>query len=805
MQCYHDDPVVNQNGEPIPYATVTVYDSSTGAVSTIYSDNSGTALANPLTTDVRGNWYFYAADGRYYYTVTGGSPAITTYTSPEFELADLRYEGEQIANVKDYGAVGDGTTDDTVAIQAALDSLNTTRGGIVYFPVEGCTGSYKFGTLTMPAVAHGWITFLSDANWTITNEIDWLNNNTKIMGRSGAASVFWQGRPSFKIINGATLTNAIRIDGLTCSPPAVYATGIILENVSISGFVNGINANDLFLLTLRNVFCESMTGTSLIADGFFSWEIDGGTYVGKSDGSTPAISLLQSAGKANAVNCHFHDFALNYSGILMASAVNGGANYGFEFDNVMYENAVGTYAPFLTIGGTSATALWRNILLHNITLADSAGATGEAFIKRTGSNTVRGLFLSGFDPIASGPVTSGFSGSQLLDFHVTGNNGNTTSAYAPGVTSYLQYSDQQGRQAFSEHVAIGTDAVTAISGSYGSQVHITPPSTTTGLRVTVPDSFYSDGVRIQDATGNNLFSVDGDNGYLASALIKGSVTLAQLATPGNPVITNGGTAGSSTWGYKIVGKDAAGNLTVATAEGTTTTGNAALDATNYNILTWAVTPSATSYQVWLTTAPGGGTVGGAAAVTGLVATIPAIRENPYHSNMVYNHTTANGAGGTESAANTTGDLKQAASTYHNFGTTYGTSGYGLHDNAGTMQVKNSGGAWANLEYAGSTLSVGASGTTIKKMLVISGIEVDAGSIGTVSRGLIEVTVAGTPGIAAGDVIIPISGVESINDDLVFEGCVATDTDKITWYFYNPTGGAIDDAVHNWAVLWIDVT
>ena len=45
-------------------------------------------------------------------------------------------------NVKDYGAVGNGSTDDTAAIQAAIDSLNNARG-IVFFPAGFyyCAGS----------------------------------------------------------------------------------------------------------------------------------------------------------------------------------------------------------------------------------------------------------------------------------------------------------------------------------------------------------------------------------------------------------------------------------------------------------------------------------------------------------------------------------------------------------------------------------------------------------------------------------------------------------------------------------------
>src|SRR5690606_31192986 len=39
-----------------------------------------------------------------------------------------------VFNVKDYGAVGDGITDDTDAFQAALDEARVNGGGTVYVP-----------------------------------------------------------------------------------------------------------------------------------------------------------------------------------------------------------------------------------------------------------------------------------------------------------------------------------------------------------------------------------------------------------------------------------------------------------------------------------------------------------------------------------------------------------------------------------------------------------------------------------------------------------------------------------------------
>lgn len=48
----------------------------------------------------------------------------------------------RVFNVKDFGAIGDGVVDDSVAIQAAIDAA-TTNGGIILYP----TGTYKFATL----------------------------------------------------------------------------------------------------------------------------------------------------------------------------------------------------------------------------------------------------------------------------------------------------------------------------------------------------------------------------------------------------------------------------------------------------------------------------------------------------------------------------------------------------------------------------------------------------------------------------------------------------------------------------------
>jgi hypothetical protein len=63
----------------------------------------------------------------------GGGDTSTPLSAAAFEDLETRVSHE-ISDVKSYGAMGDGATDDTVAIQDAIDATAADGGGMVFFP-----------------------------------------------------------------------------------------------------------------------------------------------------------------------------------------------------------------------------------------------------------------------------------------------------------------------------------------------------------------------------------------------------------------------------------------------------------------------------------------------------------------------------------------------------------------------------------------------------------------------------------------------------------------------------------------------
>jgi len=118
---------------------------------------------------------------------------------------------------------------------------------------------------------------------------------------------------------------------------------------------------------------------------------------------------------------------------------------------------------------------------------------------------------------------------------------------------------------------------------------------------------FPDGTTQITAGGAGGGPAPGTNAFI------GGITVSSLATPGTPTVAPQGTAGTTTYSYRITARSLVGE-TLASPAGTTTTGNATLGATNFNRITWASVSGAVDYRIYRTAS------GGTPATTGLIGT-----------------------------------------------------------------------------------------------------------------------------------------------------------------------------------------
>lgn len=145
------------------------------------TSGSGSAGRDGVTPTIgaNGNWFYGSTDTGLPSRGENGSDATVTETSIETALGYRPPNPRHLPlNVKDYGAKGDGVTDDTAAIQAAINAAVSTLAMAVYIPA----GTY---IITTPLLVQTY----SDSGDTIDGVKWWEGRAPALIGENKSTAI----------------------------------------------------------------------------------------------------------------------------------------------------------------------------------------------------------------------------------------------------------------------------------------------------------------------------------------------------------------------------------------------------------------------------------------------------------------------------------------------------------------------------------------------------------------------------------------------------------------------------------------
>lgn len=243
-----------------------------------------------------------------------------------------------------YGAVGDDTTNDTTAIQAALDAADTAGGGVVFFP----NGIYK---VNAALVTYEKVSLLGEGSGV--SIIKQYSTSADTLTLSGAGVVACES--SIKSL-GLTGPGSGSGDGIAFSgAPLCYLT---IEDISVQDFGGtGVHLSGLIVSTLDKVLATTNLEHGIWIDGTTSWCTsvslnacygNGNYMAGIFISKATYMNLTGCAADSNGIGYYFlSTFGVSASGCGAESNLSHGVA-GYVGDSFMIEGDV-------TYGSTATT------------------------------------------------------------------------------------------------------------------------------------------------------------------------------------------------------------------------------------------------------------------------------------------------------------------------------------------------------------------------------------------------------------------------------------------------------------------
>lgn len=395
---YYDEALTIPAAQPLITSNGYIYRNGTPAQ--IYVDGVNFSI---LVNDSKGLLVYSFPEG------TGISPNASsiTYNEGSVGAIDRTVESrlQDYVSVKDFGAVGDGSTDDTAAINAAISGLSGQNTVGLYFP----EGVYK-----------------------VTSSINVNRSQISLVGAGMTATVIrchTDGVNVFDVRNAApnAISNVVVSDMQidiggsvsTTSGAGIYlerAASVIINNVSLGSHQNSLQIMGCFNVIVNNSIISYASGS---AGG------RNGVYISK---ATAPYSSAQSG------NIFISNMTATGGGNPLDTATPGAA-YGILFDSVD-----GLWVNNSYFGYFDQASACGNLLNDNI--------TGIKFDNTWLDNSRNfGLWLKG-----SGSGVIGMH--EFVGLRMVGGPNCTYNAYIEGLWGDIHFNGGHAEQAISHNIAV---------------------------------------------------------------------------------------------------------------------------------------------------------------------------------------------------------------------------------------------------------------------------------------------------------------------------------------------------------------
>ena len=302
-----------------------------------------------------------------------------------------------VINVKDFGAVGDGVADDTVAIQAAINS--TSPFGEVFFP----EGTYKISsTITLPSS--------SGLSGITLRGIGWGS----VIKPTSAVSI------AIRALGDVVFISNLQFDGVSTSSAAAlqFEGGLNNFTVSVTGCYFSTFANGIILLTdCYNISNNNFTNCNVsiwCADSAMNATISNNYVLGGSC----AVLFGRISIQAEGVRVFSNTFLCTGAGANQIT-IQAGLEISI-FNNIIDQTGVGGRAIF--ISGSTGSSI-SHIKIRDNWLAGGNTNTGQCLQIAQGSGlNTNNIWVNGNTFTSYDPATIALTINTVSNYWVTNNN-----------------------------------------------------------------------------------------------------------------------------------------------------------------------------------------------------------------------------------------------------------------------------------------------------------------------------------------------------------------------------------------------